>query len=109
MRRLRTTSLALALVAVLAASPVLAKTHTFKLAQDARLNGTELAAGTYKLELGDDGKATIYNSHTRSAVTTAAVKVKPAERGSNRASVLLDAQGNLVEIRTGKEIVVFVR
>lgn len=109
MRRFFTTPLAIALVAILAASPVLAKTHTFKLAQDAQLNGTQLAAGTYKLELSDDGKATIYNSHEKSPVTTAAVKVKPAENGKNRASVLIDAEGNLVEIRTGKEIVVFVR
>lgn len=106
MRKLFTTSLAIALVAVLAASPVLAKAHNFTLHRDARLNGTELPAGTYKLELGDDGKATIYNSHQRSPVTTAKVQVKQSK---NRASVLIDAQGNLVEIRTGKEIVVFVR
>ena len=107
MRKLFTTSLAIALVAVLAASPVLAKAHTFTLSKDARLNGTELAAGTYKLELGDDGKATIFNSHGDSTVTAATVKVKPAK--NSRASVLLDTQGNILEIRTGKEIVVFVR
>lgn len=109
MRRLFTTYLAIALVAVLAASPVLAKAHTFTLSQDARFNGTELAAGTYKLELGDDGTATIYNSHQKSPVATATVKVKPAKNRGGAASVLLDGQGNLLEIRTGKEIVVFVR
>lgn len=107
MRKLFTTSLAVALVAVLAASPVLAKARTFKLSQDARLNGTELAAGTYKLELGDGGKATLYNSHQKAALLTATVEVKPAK--NSRASVLVDAQGNILEIRTGKEIVVFVR
>ncbi|MGH9803883.1 MAG: hypothetical protein ACRD4D_01830 [Candidatus Acidiferrales bacterium] len=106
MRKLFTTSLAIALVALLAASPVLAKARNFTLYRDARLNGTELPAGTYKLELGDDGKATIYNSHQKSPVMTAAVKVKPAK---GRAAILIDGQGNLVEIRTGKEIVVFVR
>lgn len=108
MRKLFTTSLAIALVAVLAAGPVLAKTHTFKLSQDARLNGTELAAGTYKLELGDDGTAAVYNSHSKTPVTTATVKVKQSKNRS-AASVLIDAEGNIVEIRTGKEIVVFVR
>jgi len=107
MRKLFTTSLAIALVAVLAASPVLAKSHSFTLAKDARLNGTELAAGNYKLELGDDGTATIYNSHQKAPVATATVQVKPAK--NSKASVLIDGQGNLVEIRTGKEIVVFVR
>lgn len=109
MRKLFTTSLAIALVAVLMAAPVLAKVHTFDLRQNARLNGTELVAGTYKLELGDDGTATIYNSHGKSPVTTAAVKVKPVKSGTSRASVLLDSQGNILEIRTGKEIVVIVR
>jgi len=109
MRKLFTTSLAIALVAVLAASPVLAKAHTFTLSQDARLNGTELAAGTYKLELSDDGQAAIYNTHQKSPVTTAKVKVTPLKSGVNRASVVLDQKGNILEIRTGKEIVVFVR
>ena len=109
MRKLFTTSLAIALVAVLAAAPVLAKVHTFNLRQDARLNGTKLAAGTYKLELSDDGKATIYNSHQKSPVATVAVKVKPQQNGARRASVLIDQEGNILEIRTGKEIVVFVR
>ena len=108
MRKLFTTTLAIALVAVLAAGPVLAKTHSFNLSRDARVNGTELAAGTYKLELSDDGKATIYNSHQKSPVVTAAVKVKPQD-GAKRASVLIDQEGNILEIRTGKEIVVFVR
>ena len=109
MRKLFTSSLAIALVAVLAASPVLAKAHTFTLSQDARLNGTELAAGTYKLELGDDGKATIFNSHQKAPVATATVKVKPVKNRNSSASVLIDRQGNILEIRTGKEIVVFVR
>jgi hypothetical protein len=108
MRKRFTTSLAIALVALLAAGPVLAKTHSFTLSQDARLNGTQLAAGDYKLTLNDDGTATLYNSHQKSPVTTAAVKVKPAKNRS-AASVLIDAQGNLLEVRTGKEIVVFVR
>ena len=109
MRKLFTSSLAIALVAVLAASPVLAKAHTFKLARDARINGTELAAGTYKLELSGDGQATIYSSHGKTPVTTATVKVTPITNGTNRASVLLDQEGNILEIRTGKEIVAFVR
>lgn len=109
MRKLFTTSLAIALLAVLAASPVLAKAHTFKLARDARINGTELAAGTYKLELSGEGQATIYNSHGKTPVTTAKVKVTPITSGANRTAVLLDQEGNILEIRTGKEIVAFVR
>lgn len=107
MRKLFTVTFALALVAVLAASPVLAKTYSFKLFQNGKINDTQLKPGSYKLELNDNGEALIYEG--KELVTKARVEVKPRTNGATRASVLLDAEGNILEVRTKKQVVVFVR
>lgn len=109
MRRLFTTAFAIALVAVVAASPLLAKSIEFKLSQDSRLNGTELKAGTYRMELNGESEAVIYNSHSKELVVKAKVTVNPLANGTSRVSVLRDADGNLLEIRSVKQVVVFVR
>ena len=109
MRKLFTLSLATALVAMMAASPLLAKTHEFSLGQDSRLKGTELKAGTYKLELNGDTDAVIYNTQNKTLATRAEVRIKPLQSGQNRNSVVRDAEGNITEIRLSKEVVVFVR
>lgn len=107
MRKLFTTTLAIALAAALAASPLSAKTHSFKLLRDATVNGAELRAGTYKLELNGQGEAVIYRSGE--VVAKARVEVRPLENGSRRGTVLQGADGSIREIRLNKEVVVFVR
>ena len=109
MRRLFTPAFALALVALVAASPLLAKSIEFTLSQDSRLNGIELKAGTYRMELIGESEAVIYNSHSKVPVAKAAVTVKPLKNGTSRVSVLRDADGNLLEVRSVKQVVVFVR
>lgn len=107
MRKLFTSSIALALVVALAATPLLAKTHDFTLRNGGKINGTALEPGKYKLELSGDSEALIYRG--KELVTKAAVEVKPQTNGSSSGSVLLDAEGNILEVRTNKQIVVFVR
>lgn len=109
MRRLFPYTIAIALAAVLAASPLLAKSVEFTLSQDSRVNNTELKAGTYKLELKSDSEAVIYNSHSKDPVAKASVTVKPLKGGSKQVSVVRDAEGNILEIRTKEQVVVFVR
>lgn len=106
MRRLITAMATLALVAALAASPVMAKTHSFKLHRDAKINSTQLNPGTYKLELNGNGEGLIYRNNK--LVTKAAVEVKPRTNGISR-GVEFDSDRNVVEIRTKNQIVVFVR
>lgn len=106
MRRLFIGTMALALVATLAASPVLAKTHSFKLSREAKINGTQLDRGTYKLELNGNGEALIYRN--KKLVTKAAVKVKPRMNGE-RYEVVFDTDGNILEVRTKEQTIVFVR
>jgi hypothetical protein len=105
MGRLFTATITLLLVAVLAASPVLAKTYSFKLSNDCKINGVLLKAGSYKLELNDNSEALIYGG--KELVTKASVEVKSRPKGST--SVLTDADHNILEIRTKDKVVVFVR
>lgn len=109
MRKLFTAAIALALFVALAASPssALAKTHDFTLSQTAKINGTTLEAGKYKLELTGDTEAHIYKGNE--LVTKAPVEVKELKNGNTQASVLQDASGNVMEIRLKKQVVVFVR
>jgi class 3 adenylate cyclase len=87
--------------------PVLAKPHSFKLYQDAMINGTRLNRGSYRLEPYGSDKVLIYRN--KDLVTKAPVKVKPLKKGTTRSSVRLDSKGNVREVRTKKEVVVFLR
>jgi hypothetical protein len=107
MRRLFTPTIALAIVALVAASPLLAASFDFKLSREATINGTRLEPGTYKLELNGESEALIYRN--KELVTKAPVTVKPRTNGTTRASVLVDSSGNVLEVRTKKQVVVFAR
>ncbi len=108
MHRLITTTITLALVTGLAASPALAKGHSFKLQRDATINGSQLKGQkTYRLELKGNNEALIYRNHK--LVTTAPVEVKPITDGTVRNTVVLDSDGTILAIRTKKHVVVFVR
>ncbi len=108
MHRLITTTITLALVTGLAASPVLAKGHSFRLHRDATINGSQLKGQkTYRLELNGNNEALIY--HNQKLVTTAPVEVKPITDGKKRTWVVLDSEGTILEIRTKKHVVVFVQ
>lgn len=108
MHRMFTTTIALALFTALAASPAQAKGHSFKLHRDATINGSQLKKRkTYRLELNGNNEALIYRN--RELVTKALVEVKPVTDGRTRTGVVLDSQGTVLEIRTKKHIVVFVR
>ena len=107
MRKLFTATLIIALAAALAASPLLAKDHSFKLLRDSSINGTDLKAGTYKLELSGDNEALIYRNGEM--VVKARVEVKPLANGQRSRSVLLAEDGSVREIRLSDKVVVFVR
>ncbi|MBI2956079.1 MAG: hypothetical protein HYY26_02080 [Acidobacteria bacterium] len=107
MRKLFTTAVLIALVAMAAASPLRAEAHKFELTRTASLNGIELSPGSYKLKLNGEGEALIYRG--KELVVKSRVEVKPLARGSASASVLQAADGSLREIRLNKKVVVFVR
>ena len=108
MHRLITATITLALATGLAASPALAKGHSFKLHRDATINGSQLKGQkTYRLELNGNDEALIYRNHT--LVATAPVEVKPITNGTARTAVVLDSEGTVLEIRTRKHVVVFVQ
>ena len=108
MHRLITTTITLALVTGLAASPALAKGHSFKLQRDATINGSQLKGQkTYRLELNGNNEALIYRNHK--LVTTAPVEVKPITDSTIRNTVVLDSEGTVLAIRTKKHVVVFVQ
>ncbi len=108
MHRLITTTITLALAAGLAASPALAKGHSFKLHRDATINGSQLKGQeTYRLELNGNNEALIYRNHK--LVTTAPVEVKPITDVTTRNTVVLDSDRTVLEIRTEKHVVVFVQ
>lgn len=106
MRRLVSLALIAALGLTLAASPLSAKTFTFKLGREATINGKACDPGKYKLKLNGDNEALIYKK--RELVTKARVEVKSRARGSGT-SVLFAQDGAVREIRFGKTVVVFVR
>ncbi len=107
-RQLITATLALALMAGLAASPALAKGHSFALHRDATINGDTLKAGkTYRVELNGNNEAHIYRN--RELVTIALVEVRPLAEGELRNSVSLAKDGTVEEIRTKDQVIVFVR
>jgi len=108
MNRLITTTITLALATGLAASPALAKGHSFKLHRDATINGSQLKGQkTYRLELNGNNEALIYRNHK--LVTTAPVEVKPITDGISRNAVVFDSEGTILAIRTKKHVVVFVQ
>lgn len=107
MRRLFTAVFLIALVAALALSPLWAKTHSFKLLRGATVNGTQLAPGTYQLELKGEKEARIHRNGE--VVVTAPVEVRPAKGKQSPGSVLQAADGSLLEVRLNKMVVVFAR
>lgn len=107
MRKLFVIAATVALVGALTASPVLAEGHNFKVYREATINGDQLKPGTtYKLVLNGNDEALIYRH--KELVTKAAVEVRSLE-GRQRTSVVLDSDGNLLEIRFKKQVVVFPR
>lgn len=107
MRRLFTATLATVLVAAVAASPLLAKTHSFKLYRASSISGTQLDPGSYKLELKDQGEALIYRKDE--LVAKARVELKPLSPHQVPGSVVRTADGTIREIRLKKQVVVFAR
>lgn len=106
MRTLFTTTIALVLAATLAAGPVWAKGHSFRLIKEGHINDTYLAPGPYKLQLDGDSNALIYRG--KKLVMKARVEVKPLKNDRIRGSVLQTADGTIREIRLKEQVVVFV-
>lgn len=107
MHRFLATTLVVALAAAVTASPVLAKTPTFKVHVQCSINGTQLEPGTYRLKLNSSNEAEIYRGKDK--VVTAKVEVKPLTDSRNRGSVLRAADGSISEIRLKGQVVIFVR
>lgn len=100
------TILAILLAAVVAA-PTLAETYKFELNRESNINGVVLEAGRYKLEVNENGEAAVYNG--KDLVTQARVELKPRPKHVQAGSVVTDRDGNLVELRTKKHVIVFLR
>ena len=107
MRRLFTAALLIALVAILAASPLWAKAHSFKLIKPASINGTELRPGQYKVELNAENEAVI--SRDGRVVVKTRAETRPSSKTDLPGSVLLAADGSIKEICLKGLVVVFVR
>ena len=107
MRKVFAATFAISLVLALATGSLWAAPHKFKLHRGATLNGTELQAGSYELELNGEGEALIYRNGKM--VTKARVTTKPLSNGDAPSSVLQAADGSLREIRLKEQVVVFVR
>ena len=69
------------------------------------INGTQLEAGKYKLELTDSGEAIVYKRGKR--ITSTPVEVKPLPKGSTRNSVTYKQDGTIKEVRLKKQVFVF--
>ncbi len=82
------------------------KMYSFTLVQSGSINGTQLEAGKYKLELTDSGEAIVYQRGER--VTSTPVEVKPLPKGSTRNSVTYKQDGTIKEVRLKKQVFVFV-
>lgn len=106
MFRLAVPLVVVALVAAVAATPVEAKTHTFKVTEPFSIAGTALQPGTYKLKLTDNGEAEVYQAKVK--LVTARVELKPRPKRIAADSVFVDSDGSLREVRLKKQIVVFV-
>jgi hypothetical protein len=74
-----------------------ASSYTVTLYQPVSINGTELKAGDYKLELKDNGMAVIKQGKT---MTEAPVKVENESEKFSRSSVRING-GQVEEIRLG--------
>jgi hypothetical protein len=86
------------------AGPLLGKAHQVELLKASTINGVELGAGIYKLEINGDNEAELYRDGE--LLLKAKVEVKPLG-GSIPNSVRQMADGTIKEIRLKNERVVF--
>ena len=106
MRKLLTAAFAIMLVSTLASGPVWAKSGwDFELYRTREISGTQLKRGSYELRLNGNNEAEIYRN--RKLITTAKVEVRPLKKGTDANSMLTN-NDVIVEIRTKKEVVVFL-
>ena len=69
------------------------------------INGTQLVAGKYKLELTDSGEAIVYQRGER--ITSTPVEVKPLPKFSTRHAVTFKQDGTIMQVTFKKQVVVF--
>ena len=106
MRKLLTAAFAIVLVTTLVSGSAWAKSGwDFQLYKTREINGTQLKKGSYELRLNGNNEAEIYRN--RKLITTATVEVGPLKKGTD-ANSMLTKNDVIVEIRTKKEVVVFL-
>lgn len=105
MRKLLVTAFVVALTAAVFSTSAVAATHKFTLSRESTVSGIQLEKGKYKLEL-EGTQATIIQKNQ--VVATAQVEIRDT-KPANPGSVLVDADGNLKEIRLKNQVVVFTR
>lgn len=105
MRKLLVTAFVVALTAAVFSTSAFAATHKFTLSRESTVSGIQLEKGKYKLEL-EGTQATIIQN--KRVVATVQVEIRDA-KPANPGSVLVDADGNLKEIRLKNQVVVFAR
>lgn len=79
--------------------------HTFKVSTPVKVHGVELAPGKYTLQLNGDTEAIIYQKDKE--LVRARVEVKSLANGTRANSILRSTDGELLEVRLGKQVVVF--
>jgi len=105
-RKVHTKVLVLFFVSCLTLFPLLGKTYRFELVKTTALNGVDLRAGIYTLEINStQTRAEIYNRGK--LAVTAQVEVKPLGN-STRETVLIGRDGTLSEYRSSREKILFV-
>ncbi len=81
------------------------KMYSFTLSHSGSINGTQLEAGKYKLELTDSGEAIVYQRGER--ITSTPVEVKPLPKFSTRHAVTFKQDGTIMQVTFKKQVVVF--
>ena len=92
-------------LALILPSAAFGKTHRVEFHNDAVINGTNLDAGRYKMELNGDNEALFYDG--KELVAKTKVRVEPiGDSTPNSVSQMRD--GRVVEIRLKHQKVIFV-
>lgn len=95
--------LACLLIGVAAVAAPAEKTHSFTLPADAKVNGTMLEAGKYKIRLNGGSEAEIMRRGK--TVATISVRVEP-RTGASQAGTVLIKNGEVAEIRLKEETII---
>lgn len=105
MKRIVTVLVTLILLSGFLSVTLLAESHQIEVLREVRINGVQLKPGIYRLTLNGDNSAEFHKG--RRLVVKAQVETAPLA-GATPNSISQSKEGQLLEIRLGKQKVVFV-